>query len=197
MMAINYEQLRAAVRNQGYRFFESGDYNLNLVGVRSQDRHANTFNDLLCVAFQIQGQTHCFSFPATTDPGVYWREHLANPAGAAIVKPGQYPGVWELGKHQGKYEALVQRGLITVFRDKDRNAQLDAQGATETGHFGINCHRATETGQSLRVDRWSAGCQVIADSADFDVLMALCRKAAGLYGNRFTYTLLDETEVSR
>ncbi|MDG9666729.1 hypothetical protein ONV78_03200 [Hahella sp. CR1] len=197
MKAINYEQLRAAVRNQGHRFFETGDYNLNLVGVRAQDRHANTFNDALYAAFQTQGQPHLFCWAATTDPGLYWREHLANPAGAAIVKPGQYPGVWALGKHQGKYDALVQRGPITVFRDKDRNAQLDAQGETETGHFGINCHRATLQGTSQQVDRWSAGCQVIADSADFDVLMALCRKAAGLYGNRFTYTLLDETEVSR
>ncbi|ABC27297.1 conserved hypothetical protein [Hahella chejuensis KCTC 2396] len=195
MMAINYEQLRAAVRNQGHRFFETGDYNLNLVGVRAQDRHADTFNDLLCVAFQIQGQTHCFSFPATTDPGVYWREHLANPAGAAIVKPGQYPSVWALGKHQGKYEALVQRAPITVYRDANRDAYLQTGDKVETGLFGINCHRATDAGQSLRVDRWSAGCQVIADSADFDVLMALCRKAAGLYGNRFTYTLLDEGDL--
>ncbi|WP_020411005.1 hypothetical protein [Hahella ganghwensis] len=195
MTPLSYRHLQVAVCYQGYRFFDQGDFNLNLVGVRARDRQANTFNDSLYVAFKTGSQTHVFQFPVTTDPGVYWREHPANVSGTAIVKPGQYPGLWALGKHQGKYDALVQRAPVTVYRDNDGNAQLDAQGYTEKGLFGINCHRATATGTSHQVDRWSAGCQVLADVRDFDVLMAFCRKAAGLYGNRFTYTLLDEEDL--
>lgn len=41
--------------------------------------------------------------------------------------------------------------------------------------------------------KWSAGCQVFANDADFEEFMSLCNKQnnAGL-GDVFTYTLLKE-----
>ncbi len=192
-----YGQLQTAMIKQGHRFFDSGDYNLNLIGIRSKDIDSNAFNDVLVVAFRTAGRPHVFTFPCTTNPGLYWRLNPATVNGTAIVKPGQYRGLWQLGKHQGKYEALVQRTPITVYRDNTQNATMDINldTATESGRFGINCHRATPTGTSTQVDKWSAGCQVLASAVDFSLLLALCRKALALYGNSFTYTLLDEAAL--
>ncbi|MGH1374401.1 MAG: hypothetical protein ACRBBW_20355 [Cellvibrionaceae bacterium] len=189
------EQIKQAYQAAGYRFFDEGDYNLNLVGIRSAESRSNEFNDWFGVAFYTQGQPHLFWFSATTDPGTYWREEPAHIDGTAIVKPGQYPGLWKLGQHQGKYDALVQAAPVTVYRDNNRDQALDISGEAQQGHYGINCHRARAYGVSKRVDRWSAGCQVLASAVDFALLMNLCRQARNRYGNGFTYTLFDEAQL--
>jgi hypothetical protein len=118
-----------------------------------------------------------------------------NTMGTAIVKEGRYPGVWQLGKHQGKYRALTQKANITVIRDFDRDENLDfTTGREETDLFGINCHRANAARRSIQVGKWSAGCQVFADPADFNTFLGLCESAAKNWGNSFTYTLLHEAD---
>ena len=44
------------------------------------------------------------------------------------------------------------------------------------GLFGINIHRATkwEGKKSTQIDKWSAGCQVIAANDDFKLFMEIC-----------------------
>lgn len=195
-MGKSIQRLKAVCDRLGYRFFDQGDYNLNLIGVRSRDTNSNQFNDGLIVAFVAGGRDHVFFFPCTTDPGVYYRENPANIDGTAVMKPDQYPGLWRIGLHQGKYEALVQKSLVTVYRDNNKDDELHLHYSPEaTGHFGINFHRAADTGSSQRVGKWSAGCQVLANAEDFDVLMALCHKSASLYGNSFTYTLIDQDDL--
>jgi hypothetical protein len=58
----------------------------------------------------------------------------------------------------------------------------------------LNCHRARAQGTSTQVDKWSAGCQVLANSDDFDQLMKLAKYAAKHYGDSFTYTLFESTD---
>jgi hypothetical protein len=67
----------------------------------------------------------------------------------------------------------------------------------DKGIFGINIHRATAKtgGKSTRVDKWSAGCQVISSNDDFAVFMKICRKAREVWGNSFTYTLLESKDI--
>ncbi|MFC6633534.1 hypothetical protein [Microbulbifer taiwanensis] len=190
-----YGQLQTALIRKGYAFFDEGDYNLNLVGIRTADNTANTFNDFLSVAWRFDGVPHCLTFAATTDPGLYWRKRPANVNGTAIVVPGQYPGLWQKGLHQGKYAALVQRGPVQVYRDNDCDQVLDQDAPIDTGLFGINCHRANAHRESHQVDKWSAGCQVLAHPKDFDLLMALCERAAENWGRSFTYTLIEEGDL--
>ena len=83
-----------------------------------------------------------------------------------------------------------------MIRDANRDNILDYDGHEETGLFGINLHRANQYGRSIQVDKWSAGCQVFADSKDFAVLMALAREAAKAWGDRVTYTLLNERDFA-
>ena len=49
-LTVSYQRLKAAMAAAGHRFFEQGDYNLNLVGVRARALHSNAFNDALAVA---------------------------------------------------------------------------------------------------------------------------------------------------
>ncbi len=192
---LSYEAIKQISRAKGYKFFE-GEFNLNLVGIRNmRDVQANTFNDLFCVAFQDKGQPVLRVYPCTTDPGTYYRLNPANVQGTAILPPEQYFGLWQIGKHQGKYEALVQRAATVVIRDNNRDPLLNFDSRTGVRELiGLNCHRARAGGTSTQVDKWSAGCQVIANSADFDELMRLVKYAASKYGNGFTYTLFESTD---
>ncbi|WP_022944377.1 hypothetical protein [Pseudoalteromonas ruthenica] len=194
MKPLSAQQLLAAMHANGHRVFE-GELNLNIIGVRASDAQANTFNDMIYVLYQRGGAWQCKAYPATTDPGTYYREHPANVKGTAVLVPGRYSGCWQLGQHQGKYDALVQRGEMTVYRDNNSDAHIDTDTPTESGYFGINCHRANKHTTSKHVGKWSAGCQVLASPEHFSQFMNLCRDSASLYGPSFSYTLLTESET--
>ena len=192
--AITYEKVKEILFNKSYRFF-TAPFNLNIVGIRTGDNTINTFNDFMTVLYtDDHNAPQLFKTNCTTDPGLYWLDNPENVKGTAIVKEGHYPRLWTIGMHHNKYKALVQVGPVTVYRDADRDANLDLiQGTEETGMFGINLHRANPFVSSVRVDKWSAGCQVIADPADFQKLLSLVdsQVAAG-HGNKFSYTLIHE-----
>ena len=117
-----------------------------------------------------------------------------NPLGAAAIAKGQYKDAYKIGIHRG-YTALVQNGKLKVYRDLDRDSDFDfltAKTYTSEGD-GINIHRAA-TGSTENVNKWSAGCQVFKNSKDFDEFLKAAQKSKDLYGNKFTYTLLDERE---
>lgn len=193
---LSYEAIKQISRAKGYKFFEGGDYNLNLIGIRNmRDVQANTFNDVFCVAFLEQGKQVLLQYACTTDPGTYYRLNPANVNGTAILPPEQHFGLWQLGKHQGKYDALVQRAATVVIRDDNRDPLLNFDSRTGVRELlGLNCHRARADGTSTQVDKWSAGCQVIANSNDFAQLISLAKFAAKIHGNGFTYTLFESTD---
>ena len=49
--------------------------------------------------------------------------------------------------------------------------------------------------KSTKVDKWSAGCQVIAANDDWHEFMDICRVARDKWGNSFTYTLLESNDL--
>ena len=119
--------------------------------------------------------------------------------GVACMKEGQYRGAYRIDKHRGNYDALCQRnGKVTVYRDANKDGCYDLDdNNTQTGFFGINIHRATaRTGKkSTQVDKWSAGCQVIADNDDWNEFIFACYKAKEIWGNSFTYTLIKSDDI--
>ena len=182
---MTLEQLKATMAAKKYAFFEGGEYNLNIVGIRNSstgNKVTNAFDDKLVVAYQVAGAWVIKEYPITTDNG----------GGTARLVCNQYRGSHAIGLHQGKYEALKQCGPVTVYRDftKDGIYQTDK---TETGVFGINIHKAGV--DSARVDDWSHGCQVFKRVADFNEFMLLAKKAAALHGNRFSYTLIESKDL--
>jgi hypothetical protein len=182
---MNIQTLKATMAAKKYAFFEGGEYNLNIIGIRNSstgNKVTNAFDDKLVVAYQVAGAWVVKEYPITTDNG----------GGTARLVCNQYRGSHAIGLHQGKYEALRQVAPVTVYRDftKDGIYQTDK---TETGVFGINIHKAGV--DSARVDDWSHGCQVFKRVADFNEFMLLAKKAAALHGNRFSYTLLESKDL--
>ncbi|MGC4036086.1 MAG: hypothetical protein QM764_08995 [Chitinophagaceae bacterium] len=177
----------------------SRPYELNILGIRNDSTIPNRFDDEIHVFFKNNSnQWVHYIFWATTDPGTYWLENPLSPQGTAILMQGQYRNAYQIGLHRGKYYALVQRLPVTVIRDYDRNAVLDFfNGTQETGLFGINIHHASVNGTTKTVDKYSAGCQVLADINHFNLFMQLCEKHRTLYGNSFTYTLIDKRALIR
>ena len=121
-----------------------------------------------------------------------------NKKGVAILKPGQYRSSHKIRKHQGRYEALGQQKPVKVYRDANLDNKYDLiEESISEGLFGINIHRATKYAgkKSTQIDKWSAGCQVIASNDDFAVFMKICRQARDLWGNSFTYTLIESKDI--
>ena len=199
-MAYTREQIQKAVESKGYKWFEGGDYNLNIVGVRNSDTNnevTNKFDDKLTVSYSVGGEMKYFEFKATTDPGQYWEKNLLNKDGVAILVPNQYRGSHEIRKHQGRYEALCQKKPVKVYRDKNKDGKYDMlEENIQEGIFGINIHKAGKFANgSTQIDKWSAGCQVFSKQTDFEQLMELAYKAKDLYGNSFTYTLIESKDI--
>ena len=184
------------VKTAGYVVFTRGSYNLNIIGIRSANRSGGAFDDQIHLVFKDEfGNWVDLGFQCTTDAGSYYLEGKGgNSKGCAILKAGQYRGVYRIDKHRGKYEALCQRkGKVTVYRDDNRDNVLDMdESKTSTGYFGINIHRASAVNETVSVDRYSAGCQVLNNPMEFTIFMAICKKGADRWGNSFTYTLLEE-----
>ncbi len=189
---------KSILRLKGYKLY-TRPYELNIVGLRSKNTIPNRFDDEIHVFYKVSPlKWNYHVFKATTDPGTFWLENPLSPQGTAILAQGQYVDAYEIGMHKGEYEALVQKRPVTVIRDYERKAYLDfMNGKKDTGLFGIDIHRALAQGTTLYVDKFSAGCQVFQNADDFDFFMNLCRNHTELYGNSFTYTLVDFRAMRR
>ena len=181
---------------KGYAFFTKGDYNLNIIGVRHKGaKVTNHFDDCLVVIYNTANEKNVKRvFVCTTLPGKKAMEHPMQIKGTAILKEGQYRGAYKIGYHKGKYKALCQAKALPVYRDGNKDDKFDLNPLSiDKGIFGINIHKAGDN--STLVDGWSYGCQVLSKSIDFNALMRLVERSAGIYGNSFTYTLINEEDL--
>ena len=194
------ERIIKEVEDKGFIIFKNDTkpFNLNIICARNPKGRVNHFDDWLYIIWKYQGSWSCFSVPVTADAGLFWLKNpLSNSKGkgTALVAEGQYRGVWKLGKHRGKYDALVQQKEITVIRDKNLDSNLDYDGIKDTGIFGINHHRANENNESSSVNRWSAGCIVTANPDIYRFEIRLFKEASKYWGNSFTFTMLHEHKL--
>lgn len=201
-MCYTKEQIEKSVKSKNYVWFEDSSnktYDVNIVGVRNNSTEVykkvtNVFDDCITITYKDEkGVWQFYCWMATVDPGKKSVMEFSNNKGVARLVPGQYRGVWSIDKHQGKYDALCQRnGNVSVWRDSNRDLIFE-ELVKEVGVFGINIHKAGQ--DSTWVDSWSAGCTVFKRVKDFDVFMSICKKAAKIHGNKFTYTLIESTDI--
>ena len=125
------EQIQETVEGMGYKYFHDNSnkgYDVNIIGIRNsktKGRVTNAFDDLLTIAYKIDGEWKYHEFPCTTDPGTHWVENVLNDRGVAILKPGQYRGSHKLRLHQGKYLALGQKKPMKIYRDANLDGKYD------------------------------------------------------------------------
>jgi len=196
------EQVETAVKSKGYKWFEDASnksYDVNIVGVRNTlpsvyKKVTNVFDDHITLTFKDEkGVLQFYCWMATTDPGKKGVQQFHNAKGVARLVPGQYRTTYAIDKHQGKYDALCQRlGEVTVWRDGNKDLMFD-EVLKDTGMFGINIHKAGQ--DSTWVENYSEGCQVFKRVKDFDEFMKICKKAAKIHGNKFSYTLIESTDI--
>jgi hypothetical protein len=199
------EQIQSTLEGKGYKYFtytNNKSYDVNIVGIRNnetQGRVTNAFDDLITISYKTEdGEWQYHEYNCTTDPGTHWVENILNDRGVAILKPGQYRGSHKIRKHQGKYLALGQKKHMKIYRDANLDGVYDLiEESVKDELIGINIHRATSRagGKSSRVDKWSAGCQVIADNDDWHEFLDICQSAREIHGNSFSYTLLESKDI--
>lgn len=191
-----YEILKNTYEMKNYKFFDKGKYNLNLFGIRNENRKPYKFDDKIGIYFKDDlDRKHIYLFNATTDPSKYWLKKPMNNSGTAILIEGQHLSAFKLGYHKGEYEALVQNKNLTVYRDENKDKKLNFK-SPETGQFGINMHRAMKNKIISFIGKFSAGCQVLQSPFDFIFLLSIVRKSVDLYGNSISYTLFLERDIN-
>lgn len=197
-MKLTREIVEKAVKGKGYLWFEKGDFNLNIVGVRTHTKSmkaTNLFDDRITISYKENGEWQFYSFKATTEPSPLYLKNPLNKKGTAILKPMQHRKAYSLGLHQGQYEALRQVGELKVYRDDDRDSDYDYINESASFNDGINIHRASPTGESIYIEKWSAGCQVIANIKDWNKFLSVVKKSASIHGSKFTYTLITTDDI--
>lgn len=199
-MEYTLKNIVKSVKDKGYKIYEE-PYRLNIVGIRngnpvSQDK----FDDRIVFFYyddkgNLQGRVAI----GTTDPSTHYLKNPMNKSGAGILKGGQYVDTYTIGTHAGKYTALVQRlKPVRVIRDNDRDGFTNFLNGEQSGYFGINIHRSSRGKNNVAIiGKDSAGCQVFQNEGDFNEMMKLAEVSSRKYGNKFTYTLLDERDYIR
>lgn len=201
MFRPTVEEIISVMNAKGYRIYDTPniDWNLNIVGIRTTPASAKTFDDTLTVFHRFLGVWDITYYPITTDPSEHYLRNPINKNGTAILKEGQYLGVYKIDTHaanrKSKHTAMCQRlGNVTVYRDNDKDGNLDFN-KTQTGAFGINIHRGPRNGNfRTKNDIYSAGCQVFADRRHFSEFMMKCKFGRTAFSNKFTYTLLKQSD---
>ena len=193
------------LRSKNYIVYEE-PYKLNIVGVRNFNTNPTNFDDYLYVIYKNSDNNWIGEeYIITTDPSTTYLlkggigTYKGNKS-TAILPQGQYVDSFKVGYHKGNYEALVQSADICVYRDYNRNDVLDFNVKDkDCGKFGINIHRAKPSGaddglgNTKSIGVYSAGCQVFQNYMCFLKFMSLVKKQEEMYGNRFTYTLIDKS----
>jgi hypothetical protein len=195
---LQIELIKKVLAKKNYLFFENGNYNLNLIGIRTKGTTAGKYDDYMVAIYKDNlGKWVLNHWNITTDAGTHWLKNPMNRKGTALLVPNQYRGAWTIGLHQGKYKALRQFKPVKVYRDSNRDAILDFNTTTiDEGMFGINIHRSNPNRESLINDKWSAGCQVFGDPQDFSEFLVIIDESARRYGDKFTYTLITEEDFN-
>jgi hypothetical protein len=183
---------RAALKKLGFAFFENGDYNLNLIGVRSPETRAGHFDDMMACFYKVKGRWRAHFWAMTTDPGKNLLLKPMNQGGCGIlVAPQQMRGAYCGGLHKGR-RALIQRGKrVKLWRDNNRDEILD--WGDDLGYpawAGINIHNTTAGAIADLNTAASAACQVFPIDSEHGAMMDLYDESASRYGKWITYTII-------
>lgn len=138
----------------------------------------NQFNDLrLAMTVQDGAPALLGLWEATTEPGKFFTENPMNPKGAARIALGQFKA-WVVGTHGsagGAHEALVQRSVIQVHRDLNRDFRRDNDAVDTGSSFAVNQHWGFDMPVE-DIGKASAGCLVGRTKEGHRKFMALIKE---------------------
>lgn len=199
---ITFTKVLEAYKKKGYKFYTRGNFNVNLFGIRMDNVLDNKFSDFLGIAYYVNDRATLIVIPATTCPGLYGGHAAMNPrpGGVAIIKPGQYIGSHQfIDSYTGwlKYPYFQQVGKLTIWRDGDKDTEIDPTNEQFSEGDGINIHMMSNDevieSKNAIVNNWSEGCNG-AVKKEFKKLFAAVRECVTRYGFNFTYTLFEKAD---
>ncbi len=166
--------------NKTYEVLD-GEFEVNIVGIRSFSQQANTFDDFMCVFYVDPKGTESFdgkkwtykAWVITTEPGSTALGGNSK-LGANLIAEGQYIKAYRNRRHRASeninnYSILGNDFNILVYRDKDK----DKWAEKDTKYLyvdtpGDNMHPSGPYDNAGKViNGWSAGCQVFKNPDDF------------------------------
>ena len=209
MNQITIAALLAAYAKKGYKLYDDGS--INIIGVRCTNEITDKWDDYLCDLWKENGEWKLEVMQATTKPGAYpfatgKFASYRGVIGAALVKEGQYHGVWTyMAKGHFGHDALKQKGSFDLYRIKERKYDLSkAVLQTNCGpECGIEQHSVWNTENTAEkleyvypsVWNWAIGCQVIAKQTEMEEHGGRIQNNIIAYGNSFSYTLFNIADL--
>jgi hypothetical protein len=209
-MIRTYEQIKQAVINKGYNFFEDKNYNLNFIWERTSDEITNHFTDLTHILYLIDNKPQILTVNSTTKPGL--KGSIDSPittpdkvTGTAVIIPNQYRSSWEF--IDGDYENAVnpiypfkipyfkQIKGINYWRDGNKDLIVDHVQEQDNKLFGTHWHVMSNKNESgFAVNRWSKGCMGL-EWPNYVQVINLTRIAVKIWGNVFTGTIIESKDI--
>lgn len=189
---MTYQQLKKKVEDKGFKFFDKGSYNLNIIYFRNNNVFTDKYTDTLYIAFKNGIVETLFEAPCSTKAGSYY---VKNPItylgikGTAVMKEGQWEGCYQFIDNNSWLNTpyLKQIKPISIWRDGIIDGDIDEQNE-QSGIFGINCHTAGDIKNIIY--NWSAGCLVTPKEKWLQAINII-REGSKRYGNIFTVTLIE------
>lgn len=221
---VSYDRVKAAVLKKGYKWY-GNEMEINVVGVRNVNgqqattggvKHpiTNKFNDILILAWIENGVRNAEAYPATTVPGAGFtksnnRKFNAgdlNPNGTGTMREQQHLAHWYVSTYKGN-PAMRPTRNVPAHRDNNYTDEwmllLESPAKKTPGLFqdgaGMLIHNSGNYGdaKTKEVNNWSAGCQVLANFAQTNRLVALCEKSVKATKQKaLPYSLIKSTEIT-
>ena len=190
---MTIEELKALYKKKNYPFFENGDWNINLFGIRSKNRIAGEFDDIIGFALKIKGEWYVKTYQGTVDCGAYFMKNLMHPDGAAFMVPGFYRGLWRLGNFKGT-KALLQVRPVKYYRDKNLDNIMDLNPAMiSEGLIGLLNHEHFQKGDNAEhIYNSSAACWVTKSRKDHQDLIYFVEQSVKVFPGDVSVALFDE-----
>lgn len=217
MMDKLIEKILFVYKKLGYKFFDEGDYNLNIIAIRENDVFENTFSDTLYAIYKVSGVWQVLALPWTTLAGTLGFGGEQSPLtaaqtgtgqdGVAIILEGQYRGALKWVRNGWRYPFVKYLKQIKPFkylRDNNRNFKIDRNLPVQTGIYQTHLHPMSSTGLLTKFvnywgSPWSQGCMG-APEPEFrklEKLIELCIKMRPDLGDTFTLTVLHRNDFEK
>lgn len=183
------ELLDRARQTNGFTHFPKGYW---LLGVRSNENSDNIYDDKIYV---MKGKVNLDVLTATTNSGSYGFKNWFkwSKKGVGMIKSNEwYYGVWQIGKHRGKMDALKQVGAFKIIRLKskeDKNTSWTWE-SWKGFNFHGNTYNTLSKATNWIIGGWSTGCQVVNDRFKYFQKWLPTFKKSGQ--KKYTYLLIEE-----
>lgn len=165
----------------------------NIFGIRKDNAISDAWDDYIGIFWGEQEIDNFLIFEGTTDPGKFYANNPIDGKRTAIMVPGFYENVYEVGLHQGKYEALKQVVEIAFYQDTNKDDIISIDMPIKKQVIGANIHSTRSDLNAWRVGKFSAACQVIKVWSEFLIFMNVCKS----WKSRFSYGLLELRDFTK